>query len=84
MLNPDAPQYSKFCDGVKTGYTDEAGTSVVCSATVDGHTMIAVIMFGYTMYTKYDDANRLFKQGFAAYGLDYTYSNEGSEADVGF
>ena len=84
MLDPDAPQYSKFCDGVKTGYTDEAGTSVVCSATVDGHTMIAVIMFGYTMYTKYDDANRLFKQGFATYGLNYTYNNEGSETSVEF
>ena len=44
--------------------------------------MIAVIMFGYTMYTKYDDANRLFKQGFATYGLNYTYNNEGNENDV--
>lgn len=82
MLDPESSCYSKFCDGIKTGFTDEAGTSVVCSATVEGHTMIAVIMFGYTMYTKYDDANRLFKQGFATYGLNYTYNNEGNENDV--
>ena len=76
LILPDSESYSKYCDGMKTGFTDEAGTSVVASATMEGHTFIAAIMFGETLYKKYDDANILFKEGFKLYGLNYTYSNE--------
>lgn len=65
--------YSEYCDGMKTGFTDEAGSSVVASATVGGHTLIAVVMNGQTLYTKYHDANYLFKEGFQANSLTYTY-----------
>ncbi len=65
--------YSEYCDGMKTGFTDEAGSSVVASATVGGHTLIAVVMNGETLYTKYNDANYLFKEGFKANSLTYTY-----------
>lgn len=76
MLQVGSSSYSEYCDGMKTGFTDEAGTSVVASATMDGHTFIAVIMFGETLYKKYDDANILFKEGFKLYGLDYKYGSD--------
>lgn len=63
--------YSKYADGMKTGFTDQAGTSVVASATINGHTLIAVVMNAQTLYTKYDDCVLLFTEGFKLYGLDY-------------
>ena len=41
LIIPDSGQYSKFADGMKTGFTDQAGTCVVSSATISGHTIIA-------------------------------------------
>lgn len=66
--------YSPEADGMKTGFTDEAGSCVIATATVKGHTMIAVVMDG-SGYGKYQDANRLFEAGFAIYDLPYTYYN---------
>ena len=57
---------------MKTGFTDQAGTSVVASATMEGHTFIAVVMNGQTLYTKYDDCNTLFEKAFKLYDLEYT------------
>ena len=65
--------YSPYCDGMKTGYTSEAGSSVVASATMEGHTFIAVVMNAQTLYTKYNDCNALFKKAFELYSLEYTY-----------
>lgn len=70
---------SEYCNGIKTGFTDEAGTSVVASATMNGHTLIASVMNGYTLYTKYMDCHLLFKKGFALYGLEYTTEQDYTE-----
>ncbi|MGN0470212.1 MAG: D-alanyl-D-alanine carboxypeptidase family protein [Acutalibacteraceae bacterium] len=75
LLLGNSGLYSKYVDGMKTGFTDEAGSSVVASATMNGHTLIAVVMNGETLYKKYDDANLLFKAGFDLYSLDYTYGS---------
>ncbi|MDD6488543.1 MAG: D-alanyl-D-alanine carboxypeptidase [Clostridia bacterium] len=75
LLLNDSGLYSKYVDGMKTGFTDEAGSSVVASATMNGHTLIAVVMNGESLYKKYDDANLLFKAGFKLYNLDYKYGN---------
>ncbi len=72
MLQSNSGQYSEYCDGLKTGFTDEAGSSVVSSATINGHTFIAVAMFG-DYYGKYDDCNLLFQKGFELYNLKYTF-----------
>ena len=80
MLNDYYKCYSKYCDGLKTGFTDKAGSCIVSSATVEGHTMIAVIMNGYDGYAKYDDANLLFRMGFKLYGLPYTSGVPNSQA----
>ena len=64
--------YSKYCDGMKTGFTDQAGTSVVASATMEGHTFIAVVMNAQNLSTKYEDCNTLFEKAFKLYDLKYT------------
>ena len=74
MLNDYYQCYSQYCDGLKTGFTDQAGSCVVSSATLEGHTLIAVIMNGYDGYAKYDDANLLFTRGYRLYNLVYKYS----------
>lgn len=76
MLQVGSENYSRYCTGIKTGFTDEAGTSVVASAEMDGHTFIAVVMFGETLYKKYEDANILFTEGFKLYNLNYTYGTD--------
>lgn len=75
LLQTDSSFYSKYADGLKTGFTDEAGSCVVSSATMDGHTLIAVIMRG-SLYSKYEDANKLFTEGFKLYGLKYKWGQE--------
>jgi D-alanyl-D-alanine carboxypeptidase (penicillin-binding protein 5/6) len=50
-------------DGVKTGYTHEAGPCLVVSATRNGHTLIAVVLDSPNMYS---DATRLLNVGFSA------------------
>ena len=45
---------------------------------MDGHTFIAVIMFGETLSKKYNDANILFTEGFKLYKLKYTYGADSS------
>ena len=73
LIQWDSGFYSEYCDGLKTGFTDQAGTSVVASATMNGHTFIAVTMNGLSLYAKYEDCNLLFKKAFELYDLDYTY-----------
>lgn len=76
LILSDSEVYSQFCDGMKTGFTDQAGTSVVASATMEGHTFIAVVMNGQTLYTKYEDCNLLFEKAFKLYKLKYTTDDE--------
>ena len=72
LIQWGAEGYSKYCDGMKTGFTDQAGTSVVASATMEGHTFIAVVMNAQTLATKYEDCNMLFEKAFKLYDLKYT------------
>lgn len=83
LILPDSEVYSRYCDGIKTGFTDEAGTSVVASATIEGHTFVAAVMNGLTLYTKYYDCHLLFEKAFALYDLKYTsvLNQEESEDD---
>ncbi len=76
MIIPDSGQYSKFADGMKTGFTDQAGTCVVSSATISGHTIIATVMNATTIYQKYHEANKLFEVGFKLYDMDYTHQDD--------
>lgn len=53
-------------DGVKTGYTTQAGQTYVASATRHGMRLIAVVI-GSSRMGKYQDARRLLDWGFATF-----------------
>lgn len=79
ILHKDSEHYSRYCDGLKTGFTDEAGTSLVASATIDGHTFIIADMRSLSLYCKYDECNIMFKYAFELYGKNYTYGQDNSQ-----
>lgn len=56
----------EFADGVKTGYTRQAGRCLVASATKNGQRLIAVVLNSKRMY---EDSKRLFEYGFNNYQL---------------
>ncbi len=76
LVEEGCGQFSEFATGLKTGYTDEAWTCVVASATMDGHTMIAAVMKSTSNYQKFREANYLFEEAFKLYDLDYTHNDE--------
>lgn len=56
----------EFADGVKTGYTKQAGRCLVASATKNGQRLIAVVLNSKLMY---EDTRKLFEYGFNNYQL---------------
>ncbi len=80
LILDDSVHYSPYADGMKTGYTSEAGTCVVASATIKGHTLIASVMDAPYVAAKYSDANELFKEGFKLYGLEYKFASEDEQS----
>ncbi len=75
LIQWDSGLYSEYCDGLKTGFTDQAGTSVVASATMDGHTFIVSVMNADNLYSKYEDCHKMFKYGFELYKKNYTFGD---------
>ena len=56
-------------DGVKTGYTDDAGWTMVASAERDGRQLYAVVMGSPTLDQRFADAAALLDYGFGAFGV---------------
>ena len=54
----------EYADGVKNGYTTEAGNCLVSSATKDGMRLIAVVLNCPNMY---EESKNIFEYGFATY-----------------
>jgi len=54
-------------DGLKTGFTKEAGHGIIASAKQDGRRLIAVIAGDATADERRDDARRLLEWGFRAF-----------------
>ena len=54
-------------DGLKTGFTKEAGNGIVASAKQDGRRLIAVVAGDATADERRDDARRLLEWGFRAF-----------------
>lgn len=53
--------------GGKTGYTDNAGNTIVAAATKNGHTLIGVILGATESISRYSNLISLFEYGFANY-----------------
>jgi len=60
-------RFFKGCDGLKTGFTDEAKYCMSATATRDGVRMLAVIMGADTFKTRNRDASMLMNYGFSKF-----------------
>ncbi len=54
-------------DGVKTGYTNLAGNTIVASATRNGRQLLVVVLKGTSVNTIYKDASNLLDYGFGQF-----------------
>lgn len=96
MLITDNQYKYEYADGLKTGFTDEAGDCVTATAKKDGVRLIAVI-FDSPDPGRWTDAATLFNYGFENYGfstlkkagdtvsaasLVYNKSSEGNTLDL--
>ncbi|MBQ9885621.1 MAG: D-alanyl-D-alanine carboxypeptidase [Lachnospiraceae bacterium] len=75
MMNPTDQYYYPYCICGKTGYTDEAGTTLVTYCKKDNMELISVIMDSY--FTQYDDTIALMNYGFDNFTL-YNMSDHSS------
>jgi D-alanyl-D-alanine carboxypeptidase (penicillin-binding protein 5/6) len=64
LMRPGHPDYWEAADGIKTGYTKEAGRCLAASATVDGWQLLAVVLGCEDCWR---DARQLLQRGFAEY-----------------
>jgi D-alanyl-D-alanine carboxypeptidase (penicillin-binding protein 5/6) len=71
--------YYPYANGMKTGFTDEAGNCLVASASRDGRDYVAVIFFSGAE-ERFDDAIKLFEYGYSAYN---TETVQEKNADMG-
>lgn len=69
----------EYADGVKTGYTRQAGRCLVASATRNGHRLISVVLNSKKMY---EDTEALFEYGFNNFQLLNIISPQEKVADV--
>ncbi len=53
-----------YANGIKTGYTEEAGGCLAASATKDGTTLIAVVMHASNAEDRFTEAQELLAYGF--------------------
>lgn len=67
MMNPSDQYYYKYCVAGKTGYTDQAGTTLVTYCKKDDMELVSVIMDSY--FTQYDDTIALMNYGFDNFSL---------------
>jgi serine-type D-Ala-D-Ala carboxypeptidase (penicillin-binding protein 5/6) len=67
------------CDGLKTGFYDQAGFNVVATAHRNGMRLIAVVLGSPRKRQNFDQAATMLSQGFAGYRM-YKVAKKGSEA----
>ena len=75
MLVPNRKEYYSYAVSGKTGYTDEAGRTLVTVAKKDGRTLIAVIMKSDDEHI-YEDTKKLFEYGFGHFSNISVADNE--------
>lgn len=61
MLHKDSEYYYKFCKGLKTGSTDNAGKCLVSASKKNGNTFICVVMKADTEENRVEDSLKLLK-----------------------
>lgn len=66
VINPNSAYYFNGANGMKTGFTDQAGHNLVVSAQRNGVQLIAVIMGGPNKESDWKDADDLLKEAFSS------------------
>ncbi|WP_250277482.1 D-alanyl-D-alanine carboxypeptidase family protein [[Clostridium] colinum] len=81
LILKTSPYYYEYCIGGKTGFTNEAGNTLVTYAKKDNIELISVVMRdeGYKVY---DDTKTLFEYGFSAYEQKEIFNKEGYKNKV--
>ena len=75
LILKTSPYYYEYCVGGKTGFTDEAGNTLVTYAKKDNMELICVVM--QDDGTKvYDDTKALFEYGFSSYEQKEIFDKE--------
>ena len=67
MIHPNHSQYYEYVIGGKTGFTDQAGNTLVTYAEKDNMSLIAVILYGASSAAAYEDTQALFEYGFSTF-----------------
>lgn len=63
--------YYEYATGLKTGYTDKAGSCIVSTAEKDGINLLEVVLGSESVSDRYEDCIKLFDYGFE----NYSYKN---------
>ncbi len=74
LLDENEYCYSEYAEGMKTGFTDEAGSCLIAIFTKDKSTQLIVAMDSSDTYDKYYDSLKLAKLGFNNDGIEFSYS----------
>lgn len=67
ILWPDSPYYYEYIKGAKTGFTDQAGNTLISYAEKDGIKLICCVLADRGVNT-YSDTSLLFDYAFGLYG----------------
>ncbi|WP_317367418.1 D-alanyl-D-alanine carboxypeptidase family protein [uncultured Tyzzerella sp.] len=76
-----SPYYYEYCVGGKTGFTNEAGNTLVTYAKKDNIELIAVVMKDQG-FKVYEDTKALFEYGFSNYQEKEIFNKEGYKDKV--
>ena len=69
LINPGSKYYYEYTTGLKTGYTDSAGSCIVASAKKGNMELIEVVLKANSITERYTDCKTMFNYGFD----NYTY-----------
>lgn len=69
LLNDESlnKNYYQYATGLKTGYTDTAGSCIVATAKKNDVELLAVVLKGNSINSRYSDCKKLFDYGFNNY-----------------
>ena len=71
LIDKNENYYYKYATGLKTGYTDKAGSCIVSTAEKNGVKLLEVVLGSESISKRYKDCIKIFDYGFE----NYSYKN---------
>lgn len=81
LIDSSSKYYYEYATGLKTGYTNKAGSCIVATAEKDGRELLSVILKSNSVAERYEDCETLFEYGFENYSYE-TLCTAGSVVDT--